>query len=95
MKMITNEQTLRNALVTISWAELMAVYDVQTNNAKRNDKVGVEDVRNSEREAQKYAQHSGPDYKSVYGLDVWQFSPMHVYGDVAAHPGATSCEMDF
>lgn len=34
--------------------------DVQTNDAKCNDKVGMKDVRNAEREAQEYAQHSGP-----------------------------------
>jgi hypothetical protein len=59
MKMITNEQTLQPVSETVRWVSQPG-RDVQANNAKCNDEVGVEDVRNSEREAQEYTQYSGP-----------------------------------
>lgn len=55
MKIITNAHTLFDKLVTKQQANLMVGNDVQTNDAERNDKGGMEDVRDAEREAQKNA----------------------------------------
>jgi hypothetical protein len=59
MKTITNEQTLWTVSVTLQSTGSVG-HDVQTNNAKCNNDMHVEEVRNPERKAQKYAQHSSP-----------------------------------
>jgi hypothetical protein len=64
MKMMMKAHTLTRSISRRPAITLGACEHLQTNNAECDDKVGVKDVRNPEREAQKYAQHSGP------GVDV-------------------------
>jgi hypothetical protein len=63
MKIMTKAQTLSIMSATVWRTEMLVRDNVQTDNTECDDEGGMEDVRDSEREAQEYTQYSSPSSK--------------------------------